>query len=463
MGIAKRRASKFASQIILIILDLVLLSASFYIGYILRVRFFPTRYYPLPPALPIGYYSKYIFAFLIWIITFYYEGVYSKNLTKSEEFIKIAKSTTIASAFAALLFYTIKVEPSYSRLAFLISYFISTILLWIGHVLLKRLLFDLGLLREKAILWGNSSDLEWLKRTIEKEKTSGIEIAEHITSEDSKIVEEKIKDVNPALIIVAGIHIDMVKKIEPLAWERGIEILINTFNHSLNPQELEIVEFFGFKSLKLKYNLLIPRNAYLKRTLDLLVSIPLLLISLPLIIVIGIIILLTSKGPVFYMQERVGKDGKTFKMYKFRTMYKNSQEILNRLLSEKPQLKEEYDKYRKIVSVKDPRVTPIGRLLRRTSLDELPQIFNIIKGEMSLVGPRPYMPEELEIIKEYKDIILSVKPGLTGLWQVSGRNKLSFEERMKLDIYYVKNWDIFLDIAIFIKTILELLKGEGAY
>ncbi len=463
MGKYVRRPQKIVVKVVLILLDFTLITLSFYTGYYIRMHLPGTTPVSLPPAIPIHLYAKYLFAFLIWIITFYYEGLYSKYFTKSEEFIKIAKGTTISSAFAALLFYSVRAEPSFSRLAFLISYILSIFLLWVGRIVAKRILFEINAYREKAIFWGSSTEIEWFKRTVEREKNSGIEVIAHVKNNDSREIEKIIIESKPGLLVIGGVPFPEIKKIEPLAWTYNVEILINAFNHTLNPQELEVVEFFGFKSLKLKYNLLIPQNASLKRTLDLIVTIPLMILLLPLLIFIGILIKLTSEGPIIYTQERLGRGGKTIKILKFRTMYKNSDEILKKLIQQNPALKEEYEKYRKIISIEDPRVTPIGRILRKTSFDELPQLFNILKGEMSLVGPRPYLPEEYIVIEDVKDIILSVKPGLTGLWQVSGRNTLTFEERVMLDLYYVKNWNIFLDIAIFIKTALEIFRGAGAY
>ena len=143
-------------------------------------------------------------------------------------------------------------------------------------------------------------------------------------------------------------------------------------------------------------------------------------------------------------------------------MYLNSDEILQEFLEKNPEAKKEWDKYKKLKSY-DPRVTKIGKFLRATSLDELPQIFNVLKGDMSLVGLRPYLPREISDMGEYKDIILLTRPGITGLWQISGRNELTFQDRLKLDTWYVLNWSLWLDIVILFKTIKVVLNREGAY
>jgi len=203
-------------------------------------------------------------------------------------------------------------------------------------------------------------------------------------------------------------------------------------------------------------------NEGIKRTIDIIISLLLLPVVLPLIGLIAIFIKLDSKGPVFFVQDRLGKNGKKFKCIKFRTMYLNNDEILEEYLRKHPEKREEWNKYKKLKSF-DPRVTRVGRFLRKTSLDELPQIFNVLKGDMSLVGPRPYLPKEETDMGYFKNTILLTKPGITGLWQVSGRNNLEFRVRLVLDERYVLNWSFWLDLLIMLKTVKVVLKREGAY
>jgi undecaprenyl-phosphate galactose phosphotransferase len=190
-----------------------------------------------------------------------------------------------------------------------------------------------------------------------------------------------------------------------------------------------------------------------------LLAIPILFLPL---LIIGIAIRLNSPGPAILVQDRMGRDKKTFKCLKFRTMYTNADEILNVHLANDKDAADEWSSYRKLRNY-DPRVTKIGQFLRKTSLDELPQIFNVLKGEMSLLGPRPYLPSEEKEMKGYCDVILLVLPGITGLWQVSGRNGLTFNDRLKLDAFYVLNRSLWLDAVIFFKTIKVVLKKDGAY
>jgi lipopolysaccharide/colanic/teichoic acid biosynthesis glycosyltransferase len=179
----------------------------------------------------------------------------------------------------------------------------------------------------------------------------------------------------------------------------------------------------------------------------------------PIFFILALLVRFDSKGPILYTQKRLGQHGKTFDSFKFRTMYNNADAKLDVLLKNDPEARREYAEYHKLVN--DPRVTPVGKVLRRYSLDELPQLINVIKGDMNLIGPRSYLPRELPAMGDYAKIILKVKPGLTGWWQVMGRNATSFKERLRLDEYYISNWSIWLDIYIIIKTIWVLITGQG--
>lgn len=167
-----------------------------------------------------------------------------------------------------------------------------------------------------------------------------------------------------------------------------------------------------------------------------------------------------EKDPIFFTQERIGKNGKTFKIYKFRTMIPNAEKVLEELMEKDPKIKEEYTKNKKLVN--DPRITKAGKFLREKSLDEFPQFINVFLGQMSLIGPRPYLPREKEDMGNYYKSVIACKPGLTGMWQTHGRSNVSFEYRLELDDYYYHNWSFWLDITLFLKTIRQVLYGNGA-
>ncbi len=192
------------------------------------------------------------------------------------------------------------------------------------------------------------------------------------------------------------------------------------------------------------------------------VALLILIFLFPFFLFVILLIILESKGSPFYVQERIGKDKRKFKIYKFRSMFVNSDKRLEEYFKTNPMAKEEWEKYRKLKTY-DPRITKVGKWLRAYSLDELPQLINILKGEMSFVGPRPYVPEEVKRFSKENEIIFKVKPGLTGPWQTGGRNKLSFEERLKIETQYVKKKTLKEDIKILLKTFPCVLKKDGAF
>ena len=208
-------------------------------------------------------------------------------------------------------------------------------------------------------------------------------------------------------------------------------------------------------------------DLFLKRAVDVVFSLFVLVFGFPFYMLLALFIKLTSKGPVFFMQDRMGLDCKAFKLYKFRTMVPRNCDKGHRQFAEnfiKGKLNGENGNSKNVFKLKDdPRVTSIGRFLRRTSLDELPQFLNVIKGEMSLVGPRPPLTYELDHYKEWHKKRLTVKPGLTGLWQVSGRSSVPFDEMVMLDLYYIENWSLVLDTKIILRTLPVMLSGYGGY
>lgn len=202
-------------------------------------------------------------------------------------------------------------------------------------------------------------------------------------------------------------------------------------------------------------------SRYYKRILDIVGAAFGLIICLPVSIIIMILINLDTPGSPIYQQERIGKDGKRFMMYKFRTMCADNSELENQVLSNNPGLMAHYERFQKLVE--NPRLTQVGRILRRTSMDEIPQFLNILKGDMSLVGPRPFLAEQMGIYGDAYSYYVQMRPGLTGLWQVSGRNRLSFQDRVKLDVFYACNQSLGFDLRILFKTVVVVLEQDGAY
>ena len=201
----------------------------------------------------------------------------------------------------------------------------------------------------------------------------------------------------------------------------------------------------------------------LKRIGDVIFSLLVLTLGAPIFVLIGILVKLSSPGSIFFIQKRVGRNYREFGCIKFRTMYKNADDLLPNLLEKYPLMRKEFEKDFKLR--KDPRITKLGRFLRRSSLDELPQFFNVLKGEMSVVGPRPIVNNEISRYSLFMEEVISVRPGLTGLWQVSGRNNLSYKKRVELDLAYARNRNFILDLEIIILTLGVLIfpMDRGAY
>ncbi|HQX00995.1 MAG TPA: exopolysaccharide biosynthesis polyprenyl glycosylphosphotransferase, partial [Anaerolineales bacterium] len=220
-------------------------------------------------------------------------------------------------------------------------------------------------------------------------------------------------------------------------------------------------DFEGMLGMEAQQNFLNPLSAVLKRMMDILIAGTAGLVSLPLILLAAVLIKLDSSGSVLYKQERVGKDGKRIKIYKFRSMREDGERVMAEYLAGNASAQDEWAETQKLKE--DPRITRVGKWVRKFSVDELPQLYNILKGDMSVVGPRPILVEQKKLYGEGLEVYTSVRPGLTGFWQVSGRNRTSFCQRAIYDVYYVRNWSVWLDTYILLRTIWVVLSRDGAY
>lgn len=200
-----------------------------------------------------------------------------------------------------------------------------------------------------------------------------------------------------------------------------------------------------------------PVYDFVKRSFDIICSVIALVLLSPVFIIVSIAIKATSKGPVIFVHKRVGKNGKEIGIYKFRSMVMNAEELIEKFT---PEQKKEFEENFKLEN--DPRITKIGKFIRKTSIDELPQLFNVLKGDLTLVGPRPIIKKETEIYGNYKDMLLSVKPGVTGFWAANGRSDINYKRRRAMEIYYVKKRSLLFDFKILIQTVVSVFKGKGA-
>ncbi|MDR2826211.1 MAG: undecaprenyl-phosphate galactose phosphotransferase WbaP [Deltaproteobacteria bacterium] len=264
-----------------------------------------------------------------------------------------------------------------------------------------------------------------------------------------------------AIIIQEDLSLDERQFLIKLVKFNLLRIIILPEAHSNITLSTSQVMFCSHSAISMSQKLLSPYRLYVKRCIDLLVIATSAPPTLLFFLLIGLAIILDSRGGVLYSHKRIGQGGREIKIWKFRTMCKNADQLLNDYLEKNPEFKDEWRKNQKLKH--DPRITRVGHILRKTSLDELPQLINVLKGEMSLVGPRPIVETEIQKYGEAFETYMRVKPGITGLWQVSGRNDVSYDTRIEMDELYVANWSVWLDIYLLIRTVPEVIKGSGAY
>lgn len=251
----------------------------------------------------------------------------------------------------------------------------------------------------------------------------------------------------------------LISQVQPHV--RNISFVPDLLGTQMMGAEVNLFFTEGMLMLKIRNQLARRRNRVIKRVFDLLFTICGGLCILPFLLVIAVMVAFDNKGNVIFAHRRIGRGGKEFKCYKFQTMIPNAHEALEKYLAENPEARKEWEESFKLTN--DPRVTKLGNILRKTSLDEMPQLWNVIRGDMSLVGPRPIVAKEIERYGEYFREYAMVTPGITGMWQASGRSDTTYEERVEMDTWYVRNWSVWIDLMYLFKTVKIVFTGKGAY
>jgi len=430
--------------IVLLTVDIITLIVIFYISIFIRNRLHGGD---IPPFNQIEL-IDFSFAISITIFLFVNEKIYSFRYDFWQEFKRLVKSIFLSYLLVLTLLALMKSNLEYSRLFITIYFILASFLIPIVKRYTKWILYSFDFFKKRVFLVGNQREKDKFKREFNNNFYLGQIYVD--------------KDYDFVIIISKDISLANLDKLIYQYIDSSDGLYLVPYMTNINFAYSTIIEYSNIQtnSIYLENRLLIKHNIFLKNIFDRLFSILLLPIFSIIHIIISSLIKLDSKGAVFFKQLRLGKDNKNFLCYKYRTMYENSNELLQNYLEENPEEIEYYSRYHKYKN--DPRVTKIGKILRSTSLDELPQLINVLKGEMSLVGPRPYMLDEADKLGIYRNLILKVKPGITGLWQVSGRNNLSFQERNQLEIWYIKNWLFWDDFIILIKTIKVVLLKIGA-
>lgn len=468
---------------ILVCVDTVALLATISFATIVIAAFETTA--PPPELIQGGFLrlENHLFLILLSIGTFWSKGHYWKRRPYWAEVREVLKVFVIVALVdSALVLFG---ERPLSRADILIKWLLAPFIVLASRSIAKRALTYMGGWVRPMVIIGSGNNLIETAEAFRDEPLMGYRLIAFLVPEGKEKppieYKDKVGNSVPFISLPRKPQATLAQLGSPhvvLALEQGeLNARQDLVQHLSNlDQDMQIVpslrglplygmevnHFFSHEILVLTVrNNLGRRSAQmLKRSFDIIGSLSILTLGAPLFLWIAMRVA-TSGGPIFYGHKRVGQNGKSFPCYKFRTMVPNAAQLLQELLERDPEAKAEWERDFKLKN--DPRITPIGHFLRKTSLDELPQLWNVLKGEMSLVGPRPVVDAELERYGGRVDLYLKAKPGMTGLWQISGRNDITYDNRVFLDAWYVKNWSWFNDIVILIKTVKVILKRDGAY
>ncbi|MDZ7786343.1 MAG: sugar transferase [Candidatus Saccharibacteria bacterium] len=472
----RNNASVFYS-LILVIGDALALTAAFSVAYTIRVKVQDEL--PLIEQITA---LEFLYTFLavlpFWLLVHAAIGLYRKDIYE-KRFVELGR--LITGAFIGILVvigydFVIGGELFPARLVPVYGFGLSFGLLLLFRTatrILRRLLFRFKVGISDVLIIGNTDASIDLARIISDTKTSGIRVMGIVGKKSPRFkyfasFEDAIKKLpsHPHGIIHTELYKDDLKnnEIVRFAQENHVSYRFMPGNSNLFVGNIEVDLFAGLPMIAVHQTKLIGWGRIAKRLFDLFFTSLALIVLSPVIAVIAVVLKISDpRGPVFFRQVRLTRFNREFKVFKFRTHRADISGLSDKAAFKKlgkPKLYETY-KNNGYVLAKDPRISKVGRFLRRTSLDELPQLFNVILGDLSLVGPRTLIPAELNTYKR-KHAILSVKAGITGLAQISGREDISFEERRRLDVYYVQNWSFVLDISILLRTIRVVLLGTGA-
>ncbi len=415
-----------------------------------------------------------IFYLIFNIILAWLNGLYPGfGLAAVHEMQKVLYVVSLASIFLGVFLFLQQLGLAYSRMIYVLTWLLSALFMMLGRFALRNRFSRFSWWGIPMVIIGSEENVTPVIEKLQQNRRLGFRPVYYYdpdfpASEPVSGVEAiQSKQDLQTLVEETGIqHVVFTDAMDDVStanfhWMRDVfpNILFVLNTAPFGSLWVRTIDLHGTLAIETNYHLLNKQETIIKRIVDMLLTFLMLLVTWPIFLILALMVRLGSKGPVLYTQKRLGQNGIPFKSFKFRTMYDNAESKLEELLENDPDAKLEYETYHKLAN--DPRVTPVGKILRRYSLDELPQLINVVKGDMNLIGPRSYLPREIPEMGDYAKIILKVKPGITGWWQVMGRNMTSFKERLQLDEYYISNWSIWLDIYIIIKTVWVLLNGKG--
>jgi Undecaprenyl-phosphate galactose phosphotransferase WbaP len=459
----------------LLVSDLAAVFLSFFLSFGLR------KYGPLPSPLvhEFDVYLNVGLALLLWPLMFSQQGLYPGYwLTSREELRRIAIGSTVASLLAMALTFITRTGLLYSRPILIGGWFLSLFIAPAFRFITRRLAARIGLSGPPAVILGADQAAATVIGMLREQSppalrpvalfaeeasrpgaaVAGVPVVGTLEQAPEWAVSHRI---GIAIVAVSGTpSTSRMPSLESQATAFSRMIVISDL-YGVSGADVIAHDMQGVLALELRRNLLSRNSLYAKRVMDLVLLCLSLVVTLPLAAVISLAILVESGQPVIFGHLRIGKDGKPFTAWKFRSMIGGADQALTKAVDNLPELREEWNSRQKLRM--DPRLTRVGRALRRTSMDELPQLWNVLLGQMSLVGPRPIVADEIPRYGEAIRLYTQVPPGLTGLWQVSGRSDTTYAERVRLDTHYVRSWSIWMDIVILVRTVWIVLAGTGAY
>lgn len=467
------RYYKTITILLFVALDYLALVAAEQCAYLIRNNFFHTSH------LHISWINFWVVFPLLYIFFLNMGQLYSRRRPFYKEVEQLFQASLYGTLAVIFVLYVARIAEHTSRFftgAFGVLAFVFMTLL---RCALKNFLQRKQLLQTPVIIIGAGKTAELLVRSLRNDPGMGYKIIGLL--EDNKVqkgilekypvlggfadAERVIAETGVKRVFIAAPGLKdydlgmLVYRIQPLVENMGV--ITNLVGVPTGTVEAETIFNEKLLMLRLKNNLARPLNRFIKTVVDYVLTIVGTIVISPVLIFIAIWIYYDSPGPVIFRHMRVGKNGKLFPCYKFRSMCFNADEKLKELLQNDPEARAEWEKDFKLKN--DPRITRSGAFLRKTSLDELPQLLNVLRGEMSLVGPRPVVEAELPRYGDFLGDYLMVKPGITGMWQVNGRSDTTYDERVQMDSWYVRNWSVWLDYMLLWRTIKAVAAGKGAY
>lgn len=455
-----RTAARGMTFAVLVTSDLLVFLAALAVAAGLRVSVFPAIsqvFYR--QTYPVAHYLELWWLPLVYLGALGYAGLYTRRVSHWEEVRRCLSGATLWAVLTFAVVSAAKAGDDVSRPVLVLTWAALCAGLPPARALTKRALFALGLWRTRVVILGRGPIVERLARALARDQTLGYEVAE-ILSEPS-LLPERTAVLGANEVVLAATDLDRAAFLSLVERVRGVaeNVLIAPDLAEAPVLGVEVLGLLEDRALLLRVpnNLLRHWNLILKRGFDLTLAGALAVVALPVVAVCALLVKLDSPGPAFHVQPRVGRNGRLFPCYKLRTMHTDAPERLHAYFHANPEAIDEWRRFHKL-RADDPRVTRLGRRLRRYAVDEIPQLFNVVRGEMSLVGPRPYLPSEIGLLPSAGT--LDVRPGMTGLWQVSGKNALDFDERSRMERWYVSNWSLWLDLVVLARTIPAIVKGD---